>query len=56
MLWFAVAIALVAALGVAAGRYIRQLEDGEWVGRFAICSGSISGRRRSGHYGAALSV
>jgi hypothetical protein len=26
MLWFAVAFALVAALGVAADRYIRQLE------------------------------
>ena len=29
MLWFAIAIALVAALGVAAGWYVRQLEDGE---------------------------
>jgi hypothetical protein len=29
MLWLAVCFALVAALGVAAGWYVRQLEDGE---------------------------
>jgi len=29
MLWFAVAIILVAALGFVAGWYIKQLEDGE---------------------------
>jgi len=29
MLWFAIAIALVAALGVATGWYVRAMEDSE---------------------------